>query len=41
MTEPNKPMDPATVAAFKALDGQSDTVRTHDLVEDDDGAPGP
>ncbi len=39
MTEHNKPMDPKTVAAYKALDGRSVTVRTHELVEDDDGAP--
>ncbi len=38
MTE-HKPMDPATVAAFKAMDRQSVTVRTHELVEDADGAP--
>ncbi len=39
MTEHNKPMDPKTVAAYKAMDGQSVTVRTHELVEDADGGP--
>ncbi len=39
MTDNNKAMDPKTVAAFKAMDGQSVTARTHELVEDADGAP--
>ncbi len=39
MTEHNKPMDSKAVAAYKAMDGKSVTVRTHELVEDADGAP--
>ncbi len=39
MTEQSKPMDPASVAAYKAMDGRSVTVRTHELVEDGDGTP--
>ncbi len=39
MTEHDKPMDPKTVAAYKAMDGQTVAVRTHELIEDADGAP--
>lgn len=33
------PIHPRTVEALRALDGQSVTLRTHELVEDVDGAP--